>query len=98
MSLPLYFHLSVRSEMDEAFGWYEAQRAGRGEDFLGSVREALDRIQDYPEMHPTVYRDVRRILIRRFPYGVYYTVGTNQITIIAVYHGKRDPAVWRSRI
>jgi len=58
----------------------------------------LDQIQDYPEMHPTVYRDVRRILIRRFPYGVYFAVGTNHISVIAVYYGKRDPAGWKSRI
>jgi plasmid stabilization system protein ParE len=97
VSLALHFHPRVRTEMDEAYAWYESQRAGRGEDFLAAVREALDQIQEYPEMHPTVHRDIRRILIRRFPYGVYFTVGASHIWVIAVYHGKRDPAGWKSR-
>ncbi len=98
MSLVLRFHPSVRSEIDQAYCWYEAQQEGRGEDFLRTIREALDRIQDFPEMHPAIYHDVRRVLIRRFPYGVYYTVETDHITVVAVYHGKRDPAGWQSRI
>ncbi len=33
----------------------------------------------------------------RFPYGVYYKVESDHISVIAVYHGKRDPAGWKSR-
>jgi plasmid stabilization system protein ParE len=40
---------------------------------------------------------VRRGLVRRFPYGVFYVVTDDAIVILAVFHASRDPAGWRSR-
>ena len=44
MSLPLIFRPEVRSDVEDAYLWYERQRAGLGDDFLASVDRALDRI------------------------------------------------------
>ena len=55
------------------------------------------RIAITPSAHRTVYRDVRRALTRRFPYGVYYRVHADRIEVIAVYHSSRDPSGWQSR-
>jgi plasmid stabilization system protein ParE len=98
MSLDLVFHPRVRMDMDDAYRWYETQNPGRGEDFLSSVQKVLDRIRANPEMHAKIYGEVRRCLIRRFPYGVFYRVETDRICIVAVYHAKRDPAGWKSRV
>ena len=32
----------------------------------------------------------RRVIVRRFPYGLYYRVDSDQIAVIAFYHTKRD--------
>jgi plasmid stabilization system protein ParE len=98
MRLALVFHPSVRIDMDDAYTWYETQNPGRGEDFLSSVEKVLDAIQNNPEMHAKIYGDVRRCLTRRFPYGVFYRLETDRICIVAVYHAKRDPAGWKSRV
>jgi len=71
MSLPLVFHPDVHDEVDEAYRWYEQQRAGLGDDFLAAIEEVFDRLQRMPEIHQVIYRDVRRALPRKFPYAVY---------------------------
>lgn len=95
MKLPLAFHPEVR---DEAYVWYEVQREGLGEEFLASVRNALDGIGDAPELGPAVYRNVRVRLVHRFPYGVYYRVEADRIRVIAIQHGRRHPRRWKSRL
>jgi hypothetical protein len=35
--------------------------------------------------------------VRRFPYGVFYRVDSDQIAVLAVYHSKRDPRGWQVR-
>jgi plasmid stabilization system protein ParE len=75
----------------------ERQRRGLGEGFLAAVRATLDRIQFNPELHAVVYREVRRALVRRFPYAVYYRIEPERIAAVAVHHGKRDPKRWQSR-
>jgi toxin ParE1/3/4 len=36
-------------------------------------------------------------VIQRFPYIVFYREGADQIDVIAVAHGARDPGYWRKR-
>jgi plasmid stabilization system protein ParE len=97
MSLPLVFHPDVQGEIDDAYRWYEQQRAGLGDDFLAALEEVFDRLRQTPEAHQVIYRDVRRALPRRFPYGVYYRVHADRVEVIAVQHSRRDPADWQSR-
>jgi plasmid stabilization system protein ParE len=97
MSLPLVFHPAVRGEIDDAYRWYEQRQAGLGQDFLAALDEVFNRLQQTPEAHQVIYRDVRRALPRRFPYGVYYRVLADRVEVIAVQHSRRDPAHWQSR-
>lgn len=97
MSLPIVFEPEVEADVDEAYQWYEQRGRGLGEDFLAAVRTTLDRIQLNPELHAVIYRELRRALVRRFPYAVYYRVERERIAVVAVHHGKRDPRRWQSR-
>jgi len=87
----------AEADIEEAYHWYECQRSGLGSDFLLCVEEGLEKIQKDPEMYPVVHRNVRRLLIRRFPYGIFYITGPGLTTVLAVFHGHRDPKVWKSR-
>ncbi|MFQ5632611.1 MAG: hypothetical protein ACE5I1_27905 [bacterium] len=49
-------------------------------------------------MYLKVYKHVRRALLRRFPFGIFYFLDKSSIIVIAVYHGKRDPKSWQSRL
>ena len=60
----------ARREFDEAFDWYEHRRAGLGVQFTERVQEVLDRVAKNPEMHGLVYKDVRNVIVRQFPYSV----------------------------
>jgi plasmid stabilization system protein ParE len=98
MSRQLVFHPDVADEVNDAYRWYESRRPGLGDDSLDAL-EAVDRaILVTPEMHQVIEQDVRRSLPRRFPYAVYYRVHADRVEVIAVQHGHRDPAAWRSRI
>lgn len=97
MSLPIVFRRAARAEFDEAHDWYEKHRTGLGEKFRERVQEVLDRIAVFPEIHQCIFKDVRRGLVRGFPYSVLYRVKANQIRILAVFHSSRDPAIWQAR-
>ena len=88
----------AEAELEEVYRWYEQQREELGADFLLCVEEALEKIRRTPEMYPTVHKHIRRALIRRFPYGIFYLVEEQKIVVLAVFHGRRDPKQWQSRI
>jgi len=91
----------VRSEAEqditETFEWYEQQRKGLGDDFLLRVESAFDFLIQDPFSFAPIYKDIRRILLRRFPYGIFYMVSRGSIIVLAVIHAKRHPLSWKSR-
>jgi hypothetical protein len=50
-----------------------------------------------PAAGPIVYRTLRRALVHRFPFAVYYTLTTDLIEVRGVLHTSRRPASWRGR-
>jgi plasmid stabilization system protein ParE len=97
MSLPLIVTPEAEEDLAEAKAWYERQRPGLGDEFLECVEEVLDRIPQFPEAGRPMLRGVRRLLVRRFPYAVFYRVEDDQVAVLAVYHTRRDPRGWQAR-
>jgi len=96
MSLPVGLTAEAQAEFDDAADWYD-QQAGLGAAFTAAVRDVLSRIAAVPLLHQIVYKDIRRALVRRFPYSVFYRPDPNRITVIAVFDNRRDPAIWQGR-
>jgi plasmid stabilization system protein ParE len=88
---------AAAADVEEAWLWYEAQREGLGDEFLQVVQDALESIAAFPESAPLVQRDIRRHLLRRFPYGLFYRLIQGQVVVVACFHARRSPRVWRSR-
>jgi plasmid stabilization system protein ParE len=97
MTPRLLFRPAAVEELREARGWYEAQRAGLGEELEQSIEASLRRVSANPEAFPEVAPGVRRAVIERFPYGIFYRRLTDAIEVLAVFHHRRDPAIWRGR-
>jgi len=97
VSLPLIITPEAETDLADAKAWYENRREGLGEEFILCVEEAFDRIRRIPEGASEVVPGIRRVVVRRFPYGVFYRIDADQIAVIAVYHSRRDPKGWQAR-
>ena len=87
----------ARTEIQEAFRWYEQRRRSLGERFLQALRETLSAIEDNPQQHARIRGEIRRAAVQRFPYAVLYLAETDAIVVLACFHSKRDPRRWHSR-
>lgn len=95
---PVTVSPAARADIVAGFRWYENQRPGLGRDFLNEIRTAFSRVAEAPQAYAQVYRNVRRVSVRRFPYGLFFRVRDPYIQIVACMHGKRDPREWKSRV
>jgi plasmid stabilization system protein ParE len=84
-------------EMLDAASYYEQQVQGLGADFYNMLEAGLSDIDENPECWPVVAGDVRRRLIRRFPYCLLYRVNADEVMVLAVMHLSRHPLYWRGR-
>jgi plasmid stabilization system protein ParE len=98
MAAELVIAPEAEQDIEEAFGWYERQRTGLGEEFLSSVDACIEAICRTPEMHGRIHENYRRGLVRRFPYPVFYEYVDETVVVYCVFHSSRDPQKWRQRL
>jgi toxin ParE1/3/4 len=97
MKLRFVFHIAAERELNEAAVYYEKSSAGLGRSFLDDVERAIDQIKHYPESGYLLNQAIRRVLLRRFPYAVMYSVRRDEIKVLAIANLKRRPFYWRGR-
>jgi plasmid stabilization system protein ParE len=97
MNQKLVIRKAAEDDLADAYQWYESQRKGLGEDFFLCAEEAFAKIARSPKIYAQVYQDIRRISLKRFPFGVFYVENENGVFVLAIVHAHRDPDVWRQR-
>jgi plasmid stabilization system protein ParE len=93
----LRIRAQARAEIAEAFDWYLVRSPGAAEAFLTELDVAMGNIVEAPEQFPVVRGRLRRVLLRRFPYAVYYKSYSTGVSVVGVIHGHRHPATWLRR-
>jgi plasmid stabilization system protein ParE len=95
---PVIFTRTASAELIDAQDWYENEAPGLGRRFRQAVDAVIERMSASPRQFPVIYRDVRRALLRRFPYALMFVIEADDtLTVIACFHGSRDPAHWQRR-
>lgn len=84
-------------DLDEAYLWYESQVNQLGSEFIRVVDNNLALIQKNPFAYPIIHNNIRRKLLPRFPYGLFYLIQDDIIFVLACFHVKRDPQQWKRR-
>ena len=97
MTYRLRVRREAKTDIREAARWYESQRAGLGRAFVQQIDTLLDRVRLNPSQYQVVYREVRRAIPRRFPYGVFYRIDGVDVLVFAVVDLHRDPSTWQDR-
>lgn len=95
MRYRLILRKGAEADIGEAYHWYEEKVSGLGAEFILAVDRALGSIQGNPERYPIIYQGVRRALLHRFPYGIFFICDRDMISVLAVMHTARNPAKWR---
>lgn len=98
MNYTLRILVPARADLRNVWLWYMSIRPELAADFLLCAEESMERIQRSPLLSPLMYKDVRRTVMHRFPYVLFYRIKRNVINVIAVFHTSRSPAVWHERL
>jgi hypothetical protein len=97
MLFPLRFHPEADLDVLNATLWYEEQRLGLGTEFLEQLSFLFERIANMPFQFPAIDGPIRRALLHRFPYGVYFDPKNEEVNVLAVLHLLRYPDTWKER-
>jgi toxin ParE1/3/4 len=91
---------SAQAERDiqDAYRWHEEQRRGLGKELVAELRVAFYKCTASPLVYQPRRGGVRRVLLRRFPYAVYFPLEEQLVEVFAVLHVRRNPSEWQRRV
>lgn len=97
MSLEAYLRPEAREDLRDAATWYEGRDDGLGSNFIDEFLACIARIEEYPESYQRVDAHIRRALLHRFPYAIFYSIEPTHIEVLGVLRCSQDPETWRPR-
>ncbi|OGA26836.1 MAG: hypothetical protein A3I01_11605 [Betaproteobacteria bacterium RIFCSPLOWO2_02_FULL_65_24] len=95
--MKLEFHPEAEMELIEAAAHYELQVPGLGERFEAEVRRATEVLLEHPNIGSPADPHLRRFILNRFPFTLYYSATFDVLRVEVVAHQSRRPGYWRSR-
>lgn len=96
MTFELLVRGRAKADIRRAAKWYERQQEGLGKQLVAEVDAALEWIEANPEQYQILHRNIRRAITHHFPYGVFYRIRGNKISIFAVVHLHREDVHWKT--
>ena len=96
--MPTTYLPEARDDIDAAYIQYETRQMGLGDRFVDELRRVVGLIEGNPFLYSEVFDEVRAAMLRRFPYVIYYRVQPGLFLVLAVRHGRDNPAIWQARI
>jgi len=92
------YHPAIEGELRGIINYYNSCSHGLGTSFLNEFEQHILRIASMPTRWVNVEGDIRRSLMRRFPYVIYYRVLESDVLhVTVVEHQRRRPEYGRSR-
>ena len=92
------YHPNAADEYDEAIDYYEDCQTGLGKQLTQEIDASIKLILAFPIAWTLLEGEIRRILIRRFPFGLLYISRADEIYILAVMNLNRNPNYWKERV
>lgn len=78
-------------EIEESKEYYNLQKMHLGDDFKWDVQKCFDRIVATPNLYPNIDKNIKRVLLHRFPFSIFYSITSGVILILSVAHQHRKP-------
>ncbi len=98
MSLPVEFLSGADADLQNIFNRFEDYREGFGVEFMTVVDAYLGRISAFPELAPLYFEKVRRQVMQRFPFGIFYQPYPTRVLVVAILDLRQDPEAIRRRL
>ena len=98
MSYEVQIRGAAELDIAKAQVWYESQQSELGAEFRHEVSRVIGRLSETPLIYQIVHRDVRRAVVSRFPYLVWYRVTGKNVIVLACTYAGRDPEKVKARL
>jgi len=86
MTREVHVRPETEQDLQDAHAWYRDIAPVLGEQFISAVDQAITLASDNPLAFQVLHRSLRRVLLRRFPYALFFAAEESRIVVLGVLH------------
>ena len=92
MSYKIEIASEAELDIKNAQNWYAGKSAELAERFIAVIKHTIDSLKSIQVEHKIALKDLRRVLVRTFPYVIYYKRNEKMgiINILAILHNMQS--------
>lgn len=97
---PFSIELSDEAEVDfdKSYKFYSEDSPKVADAFFKQINLGFENIKQNPKSFLTAHKDIRKYVVKKFPFVIYYRIVHTVIQVIAIFHTSRNPEIWNERI
>jgi len=85
-------------DFDKSYEFYYEESPKVADTFFKRISLGFENIKQSPNTFPIAHKDVRKYVVKKFPFVIYYRIIDTVIQVIAIFHTSRNPEIWNERI
>jgi toxin ParE1/3/4 len=85
-------------DFEKSYEYYFEENPKVAESFFRRINVSFKDIKQNPFTFPIAYKNVRKCVMKKFPFVIYYQIDISIIKVIAIFHTSRNPEIWNERI
>ncbi len=87
----------AENDLDKSYEFYFKDSPKVADKFFRQINLSLERIRKNPQSFPIAHKEIRKLVLKKFPFVIYYRIFDTVIQIIAIFHTSRNPEIWSER-
>ena len=91
------YHAEAFDEYREAVLHYNNISSTIANQFVVKIEQTVALIREQPNAWVVVSKNIRRSIVKGYPYSIFFSVYSGKIYILAIAHQKRKPNYWKKR-
>ncbi|MDP2114910.1 MAG: type II toxin-antitoxin system RelE/ParE family toxin [Bacteroidota bacterium] len=85
-------------DFDKSYEYYFEDSPKVADAFFRRINVSFENIKQNPFTFPVAYKNIRKYVMKKFPFVIYYQIVNSIIKVIAIFHTSRNPEIWNERI
>lgn len=88
----------AEKDFDKSYQYYANENEKVADNFFQQVDKSLNKISESPDTFQKAYKNVRKYVMKKFPFIIYYQTTQLVVRVIAIFHTSRNPEIWKERV
>jgi plasmid stabilization system protein ParE len=81
-------------DFDKSYEYYYKENPNIAKSFFNRINLSLENLKENPTIFPDVYKGLRKYVVKKFPFVIYYQIEGTVVKVVAIFHTSRNPKIW----